>query len=134
MPLMSADAFEGTSLRAGEYAGSSLIVFTDARKRMCAPCASLNETLSSDDFMALHATWRAEGLLRVGKVHCTNPKKPENAELCESFGIGGDTPDAAGYPNIRWFKGSAEAGGYDGERSVEGFRAWAASKKESGEL
>ncbi len=63
------------------------------------------------------------------QVHCD--KYPL---LCERFGITGSTGVEPGLPHIIWFKGGKEEGGYDGERTVEGFVKWVLAKQDTNVL
>jgi len=131
MPKLGAKAFDWKKLRpgGGTYEGSALVIFTDEDKS-CEPCKELNKLTKTKAFKQQHASWWSSNTLRVGKVYCD-----QHPDICSRFGVTGDEDTATGTPYIAWFKGGNEIeGGYDGERTLEGFQSWVASKQEAKEL
>jgi len=126
-PWISAKAFDAENrLKHGSgFHGSALISFT--KKSDCALCQDFFPVLGEvSRLLSLQMTDE----LRVAQVNCD-----EHLELCESFGVSGDEPSAAGYPHLIWFRdGIEQEEKFDAERSVDGIIGWAEAKKATGDL
>lgn len=128
---LSPKAFTDSNMLRGNEHGSALIAFTSKDKfSPCTACTDLNKLFKSEGFKQQNAAW--EGVLKIGAVDCDKWD-----DLCQKFGVTGLGEETAepGVPHIVWFKGGKEVeGGFDGERTLEGFRAWVDDKKAAGSL
>lgn len=132
--LLSAKSFKGNQLAASNsYNGSALIVFTsnatDKHDPTDKPARDLSRVMKSADFKTQLSTWWDSDVVRIGKVYCN-----QQVDLCKRFGISGGADEEPGLPYITWFKSGEEMEAFDGERTLEGFRAWVDKKQADGVL